>query len=450
MSSSSRSSLSLPLLDGTPSPLKENQLPTIKDVLLDLLYEKMTSPSGMKTPFNIVKKKSIDKLISIYGKVPQTTVTEKTIETKLKNLHEEYMTAKKHPNNTKAKKFIEKSTKLFDISACKCPMQEKFSKGFIVCKCPPVNKIHEKEYNFMLDQRGARKMYLSAQIDVQTSAKYEETFVRRQLNHIRTPTTSSETSSLSPSASPSPLTRTRGAVLPPIIEDTEDDESKDKDFDPPPKCVKRVKLIDDKQSNAADKKGTSNRAVSLIVTNDSKKVNRTLGSDSQTVFQPASHMMVYRERVKERELRIAEMEEKINNIIGPVQIMFDGKKINNRERMVVILQHMMEGVLEEDFARLKTFDSDDSITGQRLFDAMVKELFNQDMLKKVISLMSDTTAVNTGCRQGINIRMKEYFNTVLGKDIHLFECLLHINELYLTHFIKEYEGLFISSYYMIS
>ena len=137
MSSSSRSSLSLPLLDGTPSPLKENQLPTIKDVLLDLLYEKMTSPSGMKTPFNIVKKKSIDKLISIYGKVPQTTVTEKTIETKLKNLHEEYMTAKKHPNNTKAKKFIEKSTKLFDISACKCPMQEKFSKGFMVCifKC---------------------------------------------------------------------------------------------------------------------------------------------------------------------------------------------------------------------------------------------------------------------------------------------------------------------------
>ena len=71
---------------------------------------------------------------------------------------------------------------------------------------------------------------------------------------------------------------------------------------------------------------------------------------------------------------------------------------------------------------------------------MVKELFDDEMLNKVVSLMSDTTAVNTGCRKGINIRMRNYFNRVLGRDVHVFECLLHINELYLTHFIQEYEG----------
>ena len=54
--------------------------------------------------------------------------------------------------------------------------------------------------------------------------------------------------------------------------------------------------------------------------------------------------------------------------------------------------------------------------------------------------MSDTTAVNTGCRKGINTRLKAYFNKKVRRDIHVFECLLHINELYLTHFVHEYEG----------
>ena len=54
--------------------------------------------------------------------------------------------------------------------------------------------------------------------------------------------------------------------------------------------------------------------------------------------------------------------------------------------------------------------------------------------------MSDTTAVNTGLRKGINSRLKNFFNKFYGRDIHTFECLLHINELYLTHLIKFKEG----------
>ena len=54
--------------------------------------------------------------------------------------------------------------------------------------------------------------------------------------------------------------------------------------------------------------------------------------------------------------------------------------------------------------------------------------------------MSDTTAVNTGPRKGINTRLQAYFNKQIGRDIHSFECLLHVNELYLSHFLKFFEG----------
>ena len=32
------------------------------------------------------------------------------------------------------------------------------------------------------------------------------------------------------------------------------------------------------------------------------------------------------------------------------------------------------------------------------------------------------------------------YNRKVGRDLHAFECLLHVNELYLTHYIKDCEG----------
>ena len=63
----------LPLLDDYPLkhfPLI--QLPTYKDVLLVHLYQKSINHSPTAS-FNDVKDATIEKLISIYGKVPQPT-----------------------------------------------------------------------------------------------------------------------------------------------------------------------------------------------------------------------------------------------------------------------------------------------------------------------------------------------------------------------------------------
>ena len=56
--------------------------------------------------------------------------------------------------------------------------------------------------------------------------------------------------------------------------------------------------------------------------------------------------------------------------------------------MVVINQYLdAVGNRCEDFIAMKTFHSEDSITGERLFDAMVKEIFNEKLLKKVFSIV---------------------------------------------------------------
>ena len=54
--------------------------------------------------------------------------------------------------------------------------------------------------------------------------------------------------------------------------------------------------------------------------------------------------------------------------------------------------------------------------------------------------MEDTPVLNTGKKFGINTRLVEYFNKTIGHDIHTFERLFHVNEIYLTHVISMIEG----------
>lgn len=64
-------------------------------------------------------------------------------------------------------------------------MKDVFSKGFMVCACVPENKIHEGEFKFIQDQRGKRQMVISAHVDVVLTEKYENSYVRRQLDRNR-------------------------------------------------------------------------------------------------------------------------------------------------------------------------------------------------------------------------------------------------------------------------
>ena len=84
---------------------------------------------------------------------------------------------------------------------------------------------------------------------------------------------------------------------------------------------------------------------------------------------------------------------------------------------------------------IKSFPKDMAVTAEAVF-CTIKEEINSKYLKKVHSIMADTTALNTGKFSGVNQRLTEYFNEDIGHDIHTLECLFHVDEIYLTHVIS--------------
>lgn len=419
-------------------------LPTKCDVILEYLKRKSELNTSEKGKFNLIKNEITDKLISIYKTVPQATIQRKSVENKLKSLISQYEKMIKNAVDSQIMiNYRQQLLSLFNISYCMCQMKKDFVKDLMSCNCPTEFRILKSEYDFMYDQRGARKMVISTEVDHELTHQYQATQLRRLQVKNQTENDNISDSFQSSSSNYVPATRTRKIETSYQDMDSQDIDDSDKSFEPDlipsPSGVKKVKLLDKTQCHTADKKAISNRGLATVIKNDARKINEESPSNLQV--KSSSKSTIHRQRLKCREEHLVKMEKALADARGPLQIMFDGKKINGRERMVVVLQYINEdGERCQDFFRMKSFNDDDTISGECLFNAMVKELFNDSLLSKVICSMSDTTAVNTGARKGINARLRTYFKKSLGKDLHTFECLLHVNELYLTHFIKFYEG----------
>lgn len=67
------------------------------------------------------------------------------------------------PFKLKIESFKQSSAKLFDICSCKC---ENITK----CTCEKIRKVSKKEWDFLIDQRTARKMIIGS-IDLVTTKK---------------------------------------------------------------------------------------------------------------------------------------------------------------------------------------------------------------------------------------------------------------------------------------
>ena len=65
---------------------------------------------------------------------------------------------------------------------------------------------------------------------------------------------------------------------------------------------------------------------------------------------------------------------------------------------------------------------------------------DETILSKVLCLVADTTAVNTGCKMGAFKRIQGYIISKQGIEIHTLECLVHIIELLFRHFFCYVEG----------
>ncbi len=114
-----------------------------------------------------------------------------------------------------------------------------------------------------------------------------------------------------------------------------EDMASDSDYEGPATPVTMLRLMDKKQSHISDRKGVSNRAMSLVLKNNAAKVN---SATEDIKVSGGSHMLVYHDRVRYREELIKRLEIVILALEGPLQLQFDGKKINGRERLVVCVE----------------------------------------------------------------------------------------------------------------
>ena len=88
---------------------------------------------------------------------------------------------------------------------------------------------------------------------------------------------------------------------------------------------------------------------------------------------------------------------------------------------------------------MHSFEKTDSANADAVYSTIINML-DSNQLEKMLSVMADTTSLNTGKESGINNRLSVYFKQSVGHDIHLLECQFYINEILLNHVINHVDG----------
>ena len=57
-----------------------------------------------------------------------------------------------------------------------------FKNGAMVCSCKPSNRILKKEYDFILDQRNEKELFVSPAVDKRMTKAYNNRFGRQKLH----------------------------------------------------------------------------------------------------------------------------------------------------------------------------------------------------------------------------------------------------------------------------
>ena len=153
----------------------------------------------------------------------------------------------------------------------------------------------------------------------------------------------------------------------------------------------------------------------------------------------ASPSTVFRKRQKVRSTALSHSLKELRSA-NAILLCYDGRfNIKNKVEIYVLLGVFNNGQLRsEQVIAVKSFISGTSVTSDVLFNAIIDNC--GDLLRNVYSVMADTTAINTGKKSGVNKRLEQYFTQHMGRDIHVLECLFHVNEIYFNHMIKAIEG----------
>ena len=433
--------------------MKDNILPTNFEVVQHYFYLRKNladsdSKFSSKTPsFSDLKDSVVNDVIAVWSKASLPTVSRQRVVGQSRNLISKFEAARKRAKRRKSSEVSEEWLQnLFDISKCKCPIEEspKIRSNKLLCSCDFKDRIPEKEITFIKDQRSERKMVIS-HVDISYGAAQIE-----RLAHIRTTPDDSEDTSprgslgnCSGSAANetginSLLTSTRlrkrsSAALALPEEDEENDAEIDSEYCPRKvsggKNYKKNKsfFVTEQSCILADRRMTSLRQ-------QSDQLLSVIGADNIA----ASSSTVYRHREKAR-MKALQQCESVLSSSNSIQLCYDGKIIDKIDRYVFVGQFIDScNTKVDEVMGVKSFCKNASVTGECLFNAISEVCAG--CLHNVYSVMADTTALNTGKTSGVNKRLQDHIRDIAGHGIHELECMFHVNEVYLTHVITAVEG----------
>ena len=410
---------------------KLRQLPTLKQVYQGYMWRHNELQAGHGPNYRPPRQEvatlvAEDILITWeYASLIDNVVSKTRIIKKVKEMAEMVYKLKSAPRHgpshqRKIDDLSNKADQLFEIAYCKCDISEWAAgsaddipcvnrwRSKVVCRCPMQYRLHPREVEFLHDQRNNRLMRIGSFDRDVTSLNVQR--IENRHHAVQ------EQSQAEPEVN--------NNALPEIESDfSEGYDSSDSDFEADDFMEHCGELISDNVCRLTDRRHISLRSTAEIL-NDAAT---NLGHSSEC----RSHMTVFRRKTERRTKALEDNVLAIENEFK--QLLIDGKQVFGRERFAGLLISALHKV----FGCFKTYRASESCNAEACTDMIINFIPNASSL---LSILADTTALNTGILGGIFRRLEIIFKRAFETDIITLECLFHIIELLLGKVIRCYDG----------
>lgn len=423
--SSNRQSYKCPIF-GTIQDLKDNVLPTYQEVMK--CYEwsriqiKIQSGSNKEPSFSEIAQIVTQRVEEVWQKASIPVVSHNRVIQLLKAYHlkcKNLLKSLKRLSHERKTEFLQQSEFLFDICSCKCKIISQ-------CNCPREVKVPREEHDFLMDQRGERKMIIGGidrnrtkNLKKKLARKHSSTKMSQKIDDssskipdqvLFSPTsTDSDTNNLSPDRLhkniEKPLHSTSGTM----------------------ENIKNIRFP--VLSQICDRYGVSDRAGAAIA--------------SAVLYELSSDVVIDKSKLR-RERRKTRDDLMQNQAPTLPALYFDGRKDKTlkivtkgtkRYRQVVIEEHV--SVIKEPDSIYLGYVTPSQGTAKTIEISINALLFAKNIsTDDLLAIGCDGTVTNTGKFSGV-IRL---FEKRLQRPLQWIICMLHLNELPLRHLFDYIDG----------
>lgn len=420
---------------GNANKLPDNILPTNKDVGRYFVYLKSTESENASN--KILSGQIAGELIDIWNRASIPTIKLLAVQHKVTRLIERGLYLSRSKTSKKlTSAFKTNLNKLFDICCCKCPTKSHVDLNCIAgckevhvdCKCRRNSKVPREETCFLFDQRTVRKMYIGS-VDAAATRK-QVTKLKRKCEEYRSEEKRkfqryreqcSSTADIANSSSPSSSSSSSNTEI--VKSDMSDPEMK-----------QQMRMSLPHLAMQADRYGLSDRSVAAIATATLIDVGMISKGNDQMLIDRSK---VRRERKKVRK----NLQRCQNNQFSAVY--FDSRKDETLAKVKVNNRWYSEKRSEEHYVFLaqpgdKYICHKAPSSGKAVdVSAMIVNILRErQVMDNVLAIGCDSTNLNTGSTGGVARRLE----TILGRPLQRFICMLHTNELPLRHLFQDLDG----------